>query len=81
MEINKQSWNQNDSQPTERSYNPNPSESNPINVDTRYAKLETLLKAQDFRAADQETDKVILAVANREREGWLRIEDAEKISM
>ncbi|OPH10595.1 GUN4 domain-containing protein, partial [Cylindrospermopsis raciborskii] len=45
---------------------------------SRYAKLETLLKAQDFRAADRETDKVILAVANREREGWLRIEDAEK---
>jgi V8-like Glu-specific endopeptidase len=59
-------------------YNPNPSESNPINVDRRYAKLETLLKAQDFRAADEETDKVILAVANREREGWLRTEDAEK---
>ncbi|NLQ04565.1 GUN4 domain-containing protein, partial [Cylindrospermopsis raciborskii] len=33
---------------------------------------------QDFRAADRETDKVILAVANREREGWLRREDAEK---
>jgi len=58
-------------------YNPNPSESNPINVDRRYAKLETLLKAQDFRAADRETDKVMLAVANREREGWLREEDAE----
>ncbi|OHY31933.1 GUN4 domain-containing protein [Cylindrospermopsis raciborskii] len=37
-----------------------------------------LLKAQDFRAADRETDKVILAVANREREGYLEIEDAEK---
>ncbi|WP_143336270.1 GUN4 domain-containing protein [Cylindrospermopsis raciborskii] len=45
---------------------------------SRYAKLETLLKAQDFRAADRETDKVILAVANREREGSLRKEDAEK---
>ncbi|MGC8451938.1 MAG: GUN4 domain-containing protein, partial [Cylindrospermopsis raciborskii] len=59
-------------------YNPNPSESNPINVDRRYAKLETLLKAQDFRAADEETDKVILAVAKREEEGYLRREDAEK---
>jgi hypothetical protein len=45
---------------------------------SRYARLETLLKAQDFRAADRETDKVMLAVANREREGWLSIEDAEK---
>ncbi|NLQ07306.1 GUN4 domain-containing protein [Cylindrospermopsis raciborskii LB2897] len=59
-------------------YNPKPSESNPINVDRRYAKLETLLKAQDFRAADEETDKVILAVAKREEEGYLRREDAEK---
>jgi hypothetical protein len=48
------------------------------NLTSRYAKLETLLKAQDFRAADLETDKVMLAVANREKEGWLRIEDAEK---
>jgi hypothetical protein len=67
----------NDSQPTETSYNPNPSESNPINVDRRYAKLETLLKAQDFRAADQETDKVVLEVANL-RGRYLEIEDAEK---
>ncbi|MGC8453387.1 MAG: GUN4 domain-containing protein, partial [Cylindrospermopsis raciborskii] len=59
-------------------YNPNPSESNPINVDRRYAKLETLLKAQDFRAADRETSKVMLAVANRESEGYLETEDAEK---
>jgi GUN4-like len=68
----------NDSQPTETSYNPNPSESNPINVNTRYAKLESLLKAQDFRAADEETDRVMLAVAKREEEGYLRREDAEK---
>ena len=45
---------------------------------TRYARLESLLKAQDFRAADRETDKVILAVAKRENEGLLRKEDAEK---
>jgi hypothetical protein len=43
-----------------------------------YTELETLLKAQDFRAADEETDKVILAVAKREKQGSLRIEDAEK---
>ncbi len=67
-----------DPQPTKTSYNPNPSESNPINIDRRYTKLETLLKAQDFRAADQETDKVMLAVAKREKEGYLIIEDVEK---
>ncbi|MGJ0607979.1 GUN4 domain-containing protein [Cylindrospermopsis raciborskii] len=43
----------------------------------RYTKLETLLKAQNFREADEETARVMLAVANRESEGWLRIEDAE----
>ena len=46
------------------------------NLTSRYARLESLLKAQDFRAADQETTRVMLAVANRE--GSLRIEDAEK---
>ena len=49
---------------------------NATSTPSRYARLETLLKAQDFRAADRETDKVILAVANRE--GWLSKEDAEK---
>jgi hypothetical protein len=44
----------------------------------QYTNLERLLKAQDFRAADLETDKVILAVVNRESEGWQSIEDAEK---
>ncbi|MFL0604091.1 GUN4 domain-containing protein [Cylindrospermopsis raciborskii] len=42
-----------------------------------YIRLETLLKAQDFRGADLETDKVMLAVANRQSEGYLREEDAE----
>ncbi|MFM6221204.1 MAG: serine/threonine-protein kinase [Dolichospermum sp.] len=44
---------------------------------SKYTQLETLLKAQDFKEADKETDKVMLAVANRQSEGWLRIEDAE----
>ncbi|QNP28883.1 GUN4 domain-containing protein [Cylindrospermopsis curvispora] len=44
---------------------------------SRYKRLETLLKAQDFREADLETDEVMLAVANRQSKGWLRIEDAE----
>ncbi len=46
-----------------------------------YTNLESLLQAQNFRAADEETCQVMLAVANREREGWLRTEDVEKISM
>ncbi|UJS06188.1 GUN4 domain-containing protein [Cylindrospermopsis raciborskii] len=49
----------------------------PPHTPSRYTKLETLLKAQDFREADLETDRVMLAVANRQSEGWLRIEDAE----
>ena len=44
----------------------------------RYTKLETLLKAQDFRGADRETDSVMLAVANRQSEGYLRVKDAAK---
>ena len=44
---------------------------------SRYTKLETLLQSQNFRGADIETDRVMLAVANRQSEGWLRIEDAE----
>ncbi|QNP31407.1 GUN4 domain-containing protein [Cylindrospermopsis curvispora] len=44
---------------------------------SRYTKLETLLKAQDFREADIETYRVMLAVAKRQSEGWFRIEDAE----
>ncbi|WP_239641423.1 GUN4 domain-containing protein [Cylindrospermopsis raciborskii] len=46
-------------------------------ISSRYTKLETLLKSQDFREADIETARVMLAVANRRREGWLRKEDAE----
>ncbi|MBU6345118.1 MULTISPECIES: GUN4 domain-containing protein [Cylindrospermopsis] len=38
----------------------------------RYTKLENLLKAQDFKEADLETNRVIVEVANREREGYLR---------
>ena len=47
----------------------------------RYAKLErlkNLLQAQNFKEADRETREIILVVANREKEGWLRVKDAEK---
>ncbi|WP_247650181.1 GUN4 domain-containing protein, partial [Cylindrospermopsis raciborskii] len=43
-----------------------------------FLKLDSLLKYQNFREADLETTKIMLKVANREREGWLRREDAEK---
>jgi hypothetical protein len=46
-------------------------------IPSRYTQLETLLKAQDFKAADIETERVMLAVANRQSEGWLRVEDIE----
>ena len=49
----------------------------PPHTPSRYTKLETLLKSQNFREADLETNKVMLAVANRQSEGWLRYEDAE----
>ncbi|PNK10496.1 GUN4 domain-containing protein, partial [Cylindrospermopsis raciborskii] len=44
---------------------------------SRYTKLETLLKAKNFREADIETATVMLAVANRQSEGYLGLEDAE----
>nr|WP_258560750.1 GUN4 domain-containing protein [Cylindrospermopsis raciborskii] len=36
-------------------------------IPSRYTKLETLLKSQDFREADIETARVMLAVANKYR--------------
>lgn len=44
----------------------------------RYTKLEDLLKAQNFWEADNETNKLMLEVANRKNEDWLTTEDAEK---
>ena len=43
-----------------------------------YRELDRLLQAQNFKEADLETERVILAVAKRERQGYLRKEDAEK---
>ncbi|WP_258008157.1 GUN4 domain-containing protein, partial [Cylindrospermopsis raciborskii] len=48
-----------------------------LHTPNRYTKLETLLNAKNFREADSETDSVMLAVANRQSEGYLRVEDAE----
>ncbi|WP_201029047.1 GUN4 domain-containing protein, partial [Cylindrospermopsis raciborskii] len=49
-----------------------------IKTAKEYKKLENLLQAQNFKEADLETRKIILAVAKREKEGWLRRKDAEK---
>jgi hypothetical protein len=49
-----------------------------VPTSSKYTKLETLLKAKKFKEADEETRIVMLAVANRQSEGWLRIQDAEK---
>ena len=43
-----------------------------------YRKLDRLLQAQNFKEADLETERIMLAVTKRKKEGWLRIEDAEK---
>ena len=48
------------------------------NIPQAFLKLNKLLQSQNFKEADKETREVILKVANRESEGWLRIEDAEK---
>jgi hypothetical protein len=45
-----------------------------------YRKLRDLLKAKKWKEADQETTVKILKVANRESEGWLRVEDAKNFS-
>ncbi|MEB3147423.1 MAG: serine/threonine-protein kinase, partial [Sphaerospermopsis sp.] len=42
-----------------------------------YRILTDLLEARNWKEADKETARLILAVAKREEEGWLRIEDIE----
>jgi eukaryotic-like serine/threonine-protein kinase len=38
------------------------------------SNLEKLLKAQNWREADEKTAKLMLKVANREKEGWLNVD-------
>jgi hypothetical protein len=45
-----------------------------------YRKLRDLLKAKKWKEADAETYVKILKVANRESEGWLRVEDVQNFS-
>ena len=42
-----------------------------------YTKLRDLLAAGNWQEADQETAKVMLIAAERESEGWLRVEDID----
>ncbi len=48
------------------------------NIPQAFLKLNSLLQAQNFKEADEETRKIVLTVAKREKERWLWIEDAEK---
>ncbi|NET14990.1 MAG: GUN4 domain-containing protein [Okeania sp. SIO1H6] len=45
-----------------------------------YRKLRELLATGNWKEADLETNRVMLKVAGRESEGWLRYEDAENFS-
>ncbi|WP_371718568.1 GUN4 domain-containing protein, partial [Anabaena sp. UHCC 0204] len=42
-----------------------------------YIKLRDLLKAGNWKEADEETERVMLAVAKREKQGWLDDEDID----
>ncbi|WP_254449396.1 GUN4 domain-containing protein [Anabaena sp. UHCC 0253] len=44
-----------------------------------YIKLQAYLKAGNWKEADQETKRLILAVTNRKNEGWLRLEDIDNL--
>ncbi|RCJ36994.1 hypothetical protein A6770_15340 [Nostoc minutum NIES-26] len=47
-------------------------------VGVDYHKLENLLKAGQWKAADEETTRLMLKIAGREQQGWLDIEDINK---
>ena len=46
-------------------------------VEADYTKLRYLLRSQRYREADWETYQMVLHVAQREREGWLRHTDLD----
>ena len=50
--------------------------SNTTNMPQVFSKLNSLLQAQNFEEADLETRKIMLAIAKREKEGWLRRENS-----
>ena len=45
-----------------------------------YEKLRDLLATGKWKEADEETERCMLKVARREKEGWLRIEDIDNFS-
>ena len=47
-------------------------------VGADYTPLKKMLSKEDFKAADKETARIMLWVARREKEGYLREEDIEK---
>ncbi|MDF2387561.1 GUN4 domain-containing protein [Nostoc ellipsosporum NOK] len=49
-------------------------------VGVSYQNLENLLKAGKWKAADEETARVMLKVAKREEQGWLDYESIENFS-
>jgi GUN4-like/Caspase domain len=46
-------------------------------VDANYTKLKELLKAEQFKEADQVTAAIMLGVSGRTEQGWLGLEDIE----
>ncbi|MBR8826735.1 MAG: GUN4 domain-containing protein [Gomphosphaeria aponina SAG 52.96 = DSM 107014] len=50
----------------------------PSDVSADYTKLRDLLHGQKYLEADRETYKLMLRVARRDPQGWLRPEDLEK---
>jgi serine/threonine-protein kinase len=48
-----------------------------VQTPARYQHLERLLQTGDWRGADKETAKQMLAVANQTEQGWLEVEDTE----
>lgn len=65
--------------PNSTATNPNSAATNPTStVRVDYSKLQNLLAQGKWKEADEETGNVMLKVAGREKDGWLRIEDIEK---
>lgn len=45
-----------------------------------YTRLQQLLAAENWKEADRETKEIMLELAGRNNEGWLRNEDIDKLS-
>jgi hypothetical protein len=53
----------------------------PVVVLPKYERLEKLLELGKLKDADHETKRLLLELAGREKEGWLRPEDIRNISL